>query len=55
MNGRLEFEREVSWDEVTTDTDKAFLEYAKEQLGREITEDDIEDYTVTIKIEVSLF
>jgi len=52
---KLTFEQEVTWDTVTPEINKAFIVYAEKELGKKITEYDIEDYKVTIKIEVSLY
>ena len=55
MGDKLEFEVEATWDIITDEINEKFMEYAEKELGRKLTEYDIENYTVTVKIEASLF
>ena len=55
MIDKIGFECEESWDIISPETNRKLAEYTRMELGRDITAEDIEDYRVTVKIELSLF
>jgi len=54
MADKLEFETRATWDIITDEINDKLNEYAKSK-GVTLTEDNIEDYRITVKIELSLF
>ena len=56
MADKFTFEADLEWNDVITeDVEQQISEYAKKELGRTISRDDIEDYTIKLTVEVSLF
>ena len=55
MTDQIKFEADMAWNDVITeDIEQQILDYAKQELGRDISGDDIDDYTVTLTVEATV-